>query len=102
MSIRPVGCKCRHVACSFGKKNKLGRRVANPCSRTAGRPCLARCGRGDRPNHLERLWADRDLSSGLRYSITLSALALSQFGDMVITDKSELLVLTEGSSTLTR
>lgn len=47
-------------------------------------------------------WLDGDLSSGLRYGITLSALALSQFGDMVITNKSELLALTQGSSTLTR
>jgi 2-dehydro-3-deoxygluconokinase len=47
-------------------------------------------------------WLDGDLSSGLRYGVTLAALALSQFGDMVITNKSELLALSRGSSTLTR
>lgn len=47
-------------------------------------------------------WLDGDLSAGLRYGVTLSALALSQFGDMVITNKSELLALSQGSSTLTR
>lgn len=47
-------------------------------------------------------WLDRDLSSGLRYGVTLSALALTQFGDMVVTNKSELLALSQGSSTLTR
>lgn len=47
-------------------------------------------------------WLDGDLSDGLRYGITLAALALSQYGDMVITNKSELLALSQGSSSLTR
>ena len=47
-------------------------------------------------------WLDGDLSAGLRYGITLAALALSQYGDMVITNKSELLALSQGSSSLTR
>jgi len=47
-------------------------------------------------------WLDGDLSSGLRYGVTLSALALTQFGDMVVTNKSELLALSQGSSALTR
>ena len=47
-------------------------------------------------------WLDEDLSSGLRYGVTLAALALSQFGDMVITNKTELLSLTQQSSTLSR
>jgi 2-dehydro-3-deoxygluconokinase len=47
-------------------------------------------------------WLDGDLSSGLRYGVTLAALALSQFGDMVVTNKSELFALSQGSSTLTR
>ena len=47
-------------------------------------------------------WLDGDLSAGLRYGVTLAALALSQFGDMVITNKSELLALSQGSSRLTR
>lgn len=47
-------------------------------------------------------WLDGDLSAGLRYGVTLAALALSQFGDMVFTNKSELFALSQGSSTLTR
>ncbi len=47
-------------------------------------------------------WLDGDVMSGLRYGVTLAALALSQYGDMVITNKSELLALSQGSSTLTR
>jgi 2-dehydro-3-deoxygluconokinase len=47
-------------------------------------------------------WLDGDLSVGARYGVTLSALALSQFGDMVVTNKSELLALSQGSSTITR
>ena len=47
-------------------------------------------------------WLDEDVSAGLRYGVTLAALALSQFGDMVVTNKSELLALIEGNSTITR
>jgi len=47
-------------------------------------------------------WLDGDLASGLRYGVTLAALALSQFGDMVVTNKSELLALARESSHLTR
>jgi 2-dehydro-3-deoxygluconokinase len=47
-------------------------------------------------------WLENDLASGLRYGVTLAALALSQFGDMVITNLSELRTLSQQSSTLTR
>ena len=47
-------------------------------------------------------WLNDDLSAGLRYGVTLAALALSQAGDMVITNKSELLALDRGGSALTR
>ena len=47
-------------------------------------------------------WLEGDLSAGIRYGVTLAALALSQFGDMVITNKSELMTLSQQSSTLTR
>lgn len=43
-------------------------------------------------------WLDGDLSAGLRYGVTLAALALSQLGDMVVTNKSELLALSQGGS----
>ena len=47
-------------------------------------------------------WLDGDLPAGLRYGVTLSALALTKFGDMVVTNRSELLSLSQASSTLSR
>jgi 2-dehydro-3-deoxygluconokinase len=48
-------------------------------------------------------WLEDDLAAGLRYGTTLAALALSQFGDMVITSKEELMRLSQsGSTTITR
>lgn len=48
-------------------------------------------------------WLDGDIAAGLRYGTTLAALALSQLGDMVITNKEELIRLSQsGSSTITR
>ena len=47
-------------------------------------------------------WLEGDMKAGLRYGVTLAALALSQFGDMVVTDKSELLTLSRGGSALSR
>jgi 2-dehydro-3-deoxygluconokinase len=47
-------------------------------------------------------WLDGDLSAGIRYGVTLAALALTQLGDMVITNKTELLALSQGSADLTR
>jgi len=38
----------------------------------------------------------------LRYGVTLAALALSQLGDMLVTNKAELEKLSQGSSTLFR
>jgi len=47
-------------------------------------------------------WLDDDIALGLRYGVTLAALALSQFGDMVITNKEELMNLSRGDSSLAR
>ncbi len=47
-------------------------------------------------------WLEGDVTAGLRYGVTLAALALSQSGDMVITNRAELLALCQGSSALTR
>jgi hypothetical protein len=38
----------------------------------------------------------------LQYGVTLAALALSQFGDMVTTNKAELFALSQESSNITR
>jgi len=48
-------------------------------------------------------WLDDNLVAGLRYGTTRAALALSQFGDMVIMNKEELLRLSlSGGSTIAR
>ena len=47
-------------------------------------------------------WLDGDLSAGLRYGTTLAALALTQFVDMVLTNRSELLRLSQRGSSLTQ
>jgi 2-dehydro-3-deoxygluconokinase len=48
-------------------------------------------------------WLDGDFAAGLRYGITLAALALSQFGDMVVTNKEELMRLRQsGNTSITR
>jgi len=47
-------------------------------------------------------WLLGDLAAGLRYGVTLAALALSQLGDMVVTTETEMQALSRGSSALTR
>jgi 2-dehydro-3-deoxygluconokinase len=47
-------------------------------------------------------WLDGNLRNGLRYGVTLAAMALSQFGDMLVTNRTELEKLSKGSSTLLR
>jgi 2-dehydro-3-deoxygluconokinase len=47
-------------------------------------------------------WLEGNIVQGAKYGVTLAALALSQLGDMVITDKKELASLINARSTLTR
>lgn len=47
-------------------------------------------------------WLNDDFPAGLRYGVTLAALALSQHGDMVITTEAEMLALSQKSSDLSR
>jgi len=47
-------------------------------------------------------WLNGDPLAGLRYGVTLAALALSQLGDTVITNEAEMLSLSRGSKDLTR
>ena len=47
-------------------------------------------------------WLDGDTGAGLRYGVTLAAMALSQLGDMVVTDRDELERLSKGGSALSR
>lgn len=47
-------------------------------------------------------WLDQDITRGLRYGVALAALALTEIGDMVITNKEELTKLIQGDSNLAR
>ena len=47
-------------------------------------------------------WLDGDVSTGLHHGVILAALALSQSGDMVVTNKEELMHLSRNDSSLTR
>lgn len=47
-------------------------------------------------------WLDGNVMQGLKYGVTLSALALTQLGDMVVTNKAELEELSQGDSSLAR
>lgn len=47
-------------------------------------------------------WLAGDVAQGLRYGVALAALALSQYGDMVITNPAELQQLLGGGSTILR
>ena len=47
-------------------------------------------------------WLDGNTAMGLTDEVTLAALALSQFGDMVITTKSEMVSLANSSLAITR
>lgn len=42
-------------------------------------------------------WLDGDMARGLRYGVVLAALALSQYGDMVVTTPEELAALMEST-----
>jgi len=96
--------RARYAVVTFGQQGALlwnGKEWQHEPSRSTH--IVDRLGAGDAlAAGIIHGWVDSDLSVGLRYGVTLAALALSQFGDMLITNKSELLALTRGSSTLTR
>ena len=96
--------KAHHVIVTFGEQGAVvwnGKGWQHEPSRATY--VVDRLGAGDAlAAGVIQGWLDEDLSTGLRYGVTLAALALSQFGDMVLTNKSELIALSQGSSTLTR
>jgi hypothetical protein len=47
-------------------------------------------------------WFDGDLAKGLRYGVTLAALALSQHGDAVVTTREEVEELVEAEGKMVR
>ncbi|HSL44211.1 MAG TPA: sugar kinase [Anaerolineales bacterium] len=96
--------KAKHAIITFGEQGAL-LWSGNEWLHQPARPTriLDRLGAGDAlAAGVIHGWLDGDVASGLRYGVTLAALALSQSGDMVVTNKSELNALSQGSSTLTR
>ena len=96
--------KAKHVVVSFAEQGALlwngGDWLHEPARPTR---ILDRLGAGDAlAAGVIHGWLDHDLSAGLRYGVTLAALALTQHGDMVITNNSELLSLVQGSAKLVR
>ena len=47
-------------------------------------------------------WLDGNMSNDLRYGVTPAAMALSQLGDMPVTNKTELEKFSQAGSTLLR
>lgn len=96
--------QARHVIVTFGGQGALlwsGKDWLHESSRATR--IVDRLGAGDAlAAGVIQGWLDGDLTAGLRYGVTLAALALSQFGDMVLTNKAELLALSQGSSALAR
>jgi 2-dehydro-3-deoxygluconokinase len=96
--------KARHVVVSFAEQG-ASLWDGNEWLHEPARPTriVDRLGAGDAlAAGVIHGWLDQDLSAGLRYGVTLAALALTQHGDMVITNKSELLALCQGNSGLIR
>ena len=96
--------KARHAVVTFGEHGALlwnGEEWLHEPARPTR--VIDRLGAGDAlAAGVINGWLDGDLPAGLRYGVTLAALALSQHGDMVITNKQELLTLSQSSSTLAR
>jgi 2-dehydro-3-deoxygluconokinase len=96
--------KARHVLVTFGEQGALlwnGKDWQHEPARPTH--IVDRLGAGDAlAAGVIHGWLDNDLSAGLRYGVTLAALALTQAGDMVITNKTELLALCQGSSGIMR
>jgi 2-dehydro-3-deoxygluconokinase len=94
----------RHVAITFGEQGALlwnGKEWIHEAARPT--KMIDRLGSGDAfAAGVISGWLDGNLAQGLKDAVTLAALALSQFGDMLITTKSELESLTNASSTITR
>jgi 2-dehydro-3-deoxygluconokinase len=97
--------KAKYVVITIGEQGALlwnGREWLHEPARTT--QIIDRLGAGDAlAAGVIHGWLESDLASGLRYGTTLAALALGQFGDMVITNKEELLRLSQsGNESITR
>jgi 2-dehydro-3-deoxygluconokinase len=96
--------QARHVVITFAEQGAMlwnGKELRHEPARPTR--IIDRLGAGDAlAAGVIHGWLEGDLPAGLRYGVTLAALALSQSGDMVVTDKAELLALSQGGSTLVR
>ncbi|MBC7878584.1 MAG: sugar kinase [Anaerolineales bacterium] len=96
--------QARHVVVTFSEQGALlwnGKEWLHEPARPT--KILDRLGAGDAlAAGVIHGWLNNDLASGLRYGVTLAAMALSQYGDMLITNKAELEKLSQGSSSLSR
>jgi 2-dehydro-3-deoxygluconokinase len=94
----------RHAVVTFGEQGALlwdgGTWLHEPARPTQ---IVDRLGAGDAlAAGVIHGWLEGDYPAALRYGVTLAALALSQLGDMVVTNRSELETLSKGGSALTR
>ncbi len=96
--------RARHVVVTFGEQGALlwdGKTWLHEDARPT--QIIDRLGAGDAlAAGVIHGWLDGDLPAGLRYGVTLAALALSQLGDMLVTDRKELETLSKGGSALVR
>ena len=96
--------RARHVIVTFGEQGAL-LWTGSEWQHEPARPTrlIDRLGAGDAlAAGVVHGWLDGNLAAGLRYGVTLAALALSQSGDMVVTDRAELLRLIQRDSSLSR
>lgn len=85
----------RHVVTTFGAEGVVGWRAGEIAS-AAALPVqmVDRLGAGDAlAGGVIHSWLDGDFALGLRYGVTLAALALSQHGDLAVTTPEEVAAL---------
>jgi 2-dehydro-3-deoxygluconokinase len=96
--------KARHVLVTFGEQGALlwnGQEWQHEPARPTR--IIDRLGAGDAlAAGVIHGWLEHDLSAGVRYGVTLAALALTQYGDMVMTNREELNRLSKSDSALMR
>jgi len=96
--------KAHHVIVTFAEQGALlwdgNKWLHEPARPTA---MVDRLGAGDAlAAGVIHGWLAGNLSAGLRYGVTLAALALGQYGDMLVTNQDELGQLSKGDSSLAR
>ena len=94
----------RHLVITFGQDGALlwdGKEWQHQPARTV--KIVDRLGAGDAlASGVIHGWLDEDVAAGLGYGVTLAALALTQVGDMIVTNPEELNYLSDHDSALMR